>query len=234
MRSRFSPADAGAAAASSPDFSVMYRTNAQSRAIEEACLQQGIRYRIVGGTRFYDRREVRDLLAYLRLIRNHADAVAFRRIVNVPGAWHRRRGRWSGMQRGRPSSWSCPLPAVAAMRRARRRRPGATVSSAATSVSRCGDFVALIDRLTAASERAVGRGTAARDRARRGALPRVRSQRNDEDHAEVRWENVEELAQRLRRSIEDLEGDGPLSPRSSRRWRWSPTSTTRAPTRPTP
>ena len=66
------------------DFAVMYRTNAQSRAIEEACIQHGIRYRLVGGTRFYDRREVRDLLAYLRLVHNHSDGVAFQRVVNVP------------------------------------------------------------------------------------------------------------------------------------------------------
>src|SRR5262245_32693079 len=66
------------------DFAVMYRTNAQSRAIEEACIEHNIRYRVVGGTRFYDRREVRDLLAYLRLVHNHADSVAFQRVVNTP------------------------------------------------------------------------------------------------------------------------------------------------------
>ena len=67
-----------------PDIAVMYRTQAQSRAIEEACIQHGVRYRIVGGTRFYDRTEIRDLLAYLRLVHNPADSVAFRRIINVP------------------------------------------------------------------------------------------------------------------------------------------------------
>ena len=66
------------------DVAVMYRTNAQSRAIEEAFLDGGIPYRIVGGTRFYDRREVRDLLAYLRLAHNASDVMAFRRIANVP------------------------------------------------------------------------------------------------------------------------------------------------------
>ena len=66
------------------DAAVLYRTNAQSRAIEESLIQHGIPYRLVGATRFYDRREVRDLLAYLRLVRNPSDAVAFARVVNVP------------------------------------------------------------------------------------------------------------------------------------------------------
>jgi len=66
------------------DAAVLYRTNAQSRPIEESLIQHGIPYRLVGATRFYDRREVRDLLAYLRLVRNAADPVAFTRVVNVP------------------------------------------------------------------------------------------------------------------------------------------------------
>ncbi len=51
-------------------FAIMYRTNAQSRAIEDAFVRYGIRYRLVGGTRFYERREIKDLLAYLRLVQN--------------------------------------------------------------------------------------------------------------------------------------------------------------------
>ena len=66
------------------DAAVLYRTNAQSRPIEESMVQRGIPYRLVGATRFYDRKEVRDLLAYLRLVRNPADTVAFARVVNVP------------------------------------------------------------------------------------------------------------------------------------------------------
>jgi len=67
------------------DFAVMYRTNAQSRAIEEALIRAGVRYQIVGGTRFYERREVKDVLAYLRLVHNPYDVVSFARVVNVPG-----------------------------------------------------------------------------------------------------------------------------------------------------
>ena len=66
------------------DVAVFYRTNAQSRVIEEELVRQGIPYRVVGGTRFYDRREVRDILAYLRVLANPDDEISFRRIVNVP------------------------------------------------------------------------------------------------------------------------------------------------------
>jgi DNA helicase II / ATP-dependent DNA helicase PcrA len=66
------------------DVAVFYRTNAQSRALEEEFVRQGLPYKVIGGTRFYDRREVRDLLAYLRLIANPDDEMSFRRIVNVP------------------------------------------------------------------------------------------------------------------------------------------------------
>jgi DNA helicase-2/ATP-dependent DNA helicase PcrA len=70
--------------ASFNDILVLYRTNAQSRIFEEALLAQGIPYRVVGGVGFYARAEVKDMLAYLRYILNPADAVAFRRIINVP------------------------------------------------------------------------------------------------------------------------------------------------------
>ncbi len=66
------------------DFAVMYRTNVQSRALEEACIREGVPYVLIGGVGFYKRREVRDLLAYLRLINNQNDRVSFARIVNVP------------------------------------------------------------------------------------------------------------------------------------------------------
>jgi DNA helicase-2/ATP-dependent DNA helicase PcrA len=66
------------------DFAVMYRTNAQSRPLEEAFVRRNIPYRLVGGTRFYERREVKDLLAYLRLVHNPFDSVALMRVINVP------------------------------------------------------------------------------------------------------------------------------------------------------
>jgi DNA helicase-2/ATP-dependent DNA helicase PcrA len=66
------------------DVAVMYRMNAQSRAIEESFLRYGIHYQLIGGTRFYARREVKDALAYLRILRSDTDSVSFERIINVP------------------------------------------------------------------------------------------------------------------------------------------------------
>jgi DNA helicase-2/ATP-dependent DNA helicase PcrA len=66
------------------DFAVLYRTNSQSRAMEEALRRHGVPYRLVGATRFYDRREIRDLLAWLKLVANQADDEAFRRAVSAP------------------------------------------------------------------------------------------------------------------------------------------------------
>ncbi|MBL8131875.1 MAG: UvrD-helicase domain-containing protein [Anaerolineae bacterium] len=67
------------------DFAIMYRTNAQSRPFEDACVQYNLPYKLVGGVGFYKRREVRDLVAYLRVINNPNESVSFDRIVNVPG-----------------------------------------------------------------------------------------------------------------------------------------------------
>jgi DNA helicase-2/ATP-dependent DNA helicase PcrA len=66
------------------EMAVLYRTNAQSRVIEEAFMRLGIPYKVVGGTRFYDRREVKDAMAYLRAVVNPADEVSIKRVLNVP------------------------------------------------------------------------------------------------------------------------------------------------------
>ncbi|MCM3620253.1 DNA helicase PcrA [Sutcliffiella horikoshii] len=66
------------------DFAILYRTNAQSRVMEEMLLMSNINYTIVGGTKFYDRKEIKDILAYLRLIANPDDDISLQRIVNVP------------------------------------------------------------------------------------------------------------------------------------------------------
>ena len=66
------------------DFAVLYRTNAQSRAAEEAFLRYGIPYKVIGGIKFYERREIKDMMAYLRLIANPDDRIALERIINVP------------------------------------------------------------------------------------------------------------------------------------------------------
>jgi DNA helicase-2/ATP-dependent DNA helicase PcrA len=99
------------------DAAVLYRTNAQSRALEEALRRHGVPYRLVGAVRFYDRREVRDLMAYLKLIANPADDEAFRRAIAAP-----RRGvgdttveqlAGAAAQRGIPMLQAAALPEVA-------------------------------------------------------------------------------------------------------------------------
>jgi DNA helicase-2/ATP-dependent DNA helicase PcrA len=66
------------------DFAVLYRTNAQSRAVEDALRRQGMPYVLIGGTRFYERKEIKDIVAYLRVLANPKDSISLRRILNVP------------------------------------------------------------------------------------------------------------------------------------------------------
>ena len=66
------------------DFAILYRTNAQSRVIEETFMKSSVPYTMVGGHKFYDRKEIRDILAYLTLIVNHQDSMSFSRVVNTP------------------------------------------------------------------------------------------------------------------------------------------------------
>ena len=65
-------------------YAILYRTNSQSRALEEACMAAGIPYRIYGGLKFYDRKEIKDIIAYMKLIHNTDDSQSLRRIINVP------------------------------------------------------------------------------------------------------------------------------------------------------
>lgn len=66
------------------DMAILYRTNAQSRPFEQSLHQRGIRYKLVGGVKFYDRKEIKDIIAYLRVIQNPADDISLKRIINVP------------------------------------------------------------------------------------------------------------------------------------------------------
>ena len=66
------------------DCAIMYRTNAQSRVLEESFVRYGVPYKLVAGTRFYERREIKDIISYLRIIQNHYDSVSLLRIINVP------------------------------------------------------------------------------------------------------------------------------------------------------
>ena len=85
------------------EFAILYRTNAQSRVLEDAFRRKGLPYQIVGGVRFYERREIQDVLAYLRLISNPLDSAAFARVVNVPKRGvgrtsQERLGNWAAAQ----------------------------------------------------------------------------------------------------------------------------------------
>jgi DNA helicase-2/ATP-dependent DNA helicase PcrA len=125
------------------DFAILYRTNAQSRALEDAIRRRGMPYQIVGGLRFYERREIRDVLAYLRLISNPRDTAAFERAVRWP-----RRGVGE-VTRGRLLAWAreSELSAVEAAARAGE-IPGIT-PAAIRSLEAFGDLVSRYGGLAA-------------------------------------------------------------------------------------
>lgn len=184
-------------------FAIMYRTNAQSRTIEEAFIQQGVRYRIVGGTRFYDRREVRDLIAYLRLIHNEYDSVAFQRIVNVPtrgiGAKSTSDLLTAAVELGLS-------PLAASNRAARGDNELPTLrSNIQLALSK---FVAQVDDLAQARQTL----TIAEllDRILAATNYRAYLEKSDPEHHEVRWENVQEL-RNVAAQYEEVETDATLA-----------------------
>jgi DNA helicase-2/ATP-dependent DNA helicase PcrA len=124
--------------ASPGQVAVFYRTNAQSRVFEEVFIRVGLPYRVVGGVRFYERREVRDLLAYLRLIANPADEVSLRRVLNVP-----KRGIGDRAEEYVAAFASRERITFAQALRA----PGDVPALAARSAAAIGGFNALIDDL---------------------------------------------------------------------------------------
>lgn len=126
------------------DVAVFYRTNAQSRALEEVFVRVGLPYKVVGGTRFYERREVKDALAYLRVLSNPTDTVNLRRIINVPkrGIGDRAEACISALaERER-------IPFIAALG-----RPEDAPAIATRSVSAIKGFTALLEELRAVAER---------------------------------------------------------------------------------
>ena len=161
---------------------VFYRTNAQSRVFEEIFIRAGLPYRVVGGVRFYERREVRDLLAYLRLIANPGDELSLRRILNVPKRGIGDRAleslsRYAQRQR-------IPLPAAI-------ERVDEVPDLATRSAKAISDFNALISSLR---ERAAGGPIAALAETlldRTGYIEELRA--SDEVQDESRVENINEL-----------------------------------------
>ena len=176
------------------DVAVFYRTNAQSRSLEEILMRVGLPYKVVGGTRFYERKEIKDALAYLRVLVNPDDDVNLRRVLNEPkrGIGERAEGTIAALaQRDRISF-------MAAMRRADE-APG----MATRSVNSVRAFVKLLDDLAAVAE---GSGAAASLEAvleQTGYLAALRASTDPQDESRV--ENLAELVAVVR----EFERDNP-------------------------
>ena len=165
------------------DVAVFYRTNAQSRAIEEVFVRVGLPYKVVGGTRFYERREVKDALAYLRVVANPADTVNLRRIINVPKRGIGDRAQAAVAQLAERER----IPFVAALGRVED-APGI----ATRSVTAVRGFTALLEGLGALQEEGAGIGDlleAVLDRT--GYVAELQASRDPQD--ETRLENLQEL-----------------------------------------
>lgn len=178
------------------DHAVLYRMNSQSRALEDDLRQMGIPYRVVGGLRFYDRKEVKDLIAYLRLVANPADSVSLRRVINAPprgiGAMTLARlGDYASIEE---------IPLFEAMRQARRIRE---IQPAIRK--RIADFVLLIDGLRELAATATVRDTLKAIIARTGFEQTLQGETLIE--TDSRKANVQELL----RVAEEYVGGGPGS-----------------------
>ncbi len=164
---------------------VMYRVNAQSRALEEACLQQGVKYRLVGGTRFYNRREIRDLTAYLRLLNNQQDDVNLARVVGVPprGIGAKSMQQLAGWASAHGVSMFEAMREVAAAA-AKKPVPASLPSRAASAISK---FAAVIDRLVGLSREVEVVKLIDLLLAESGLQKHIQ---DSDDRPEERWENV--------------------------------------------
>jgi DNA helicase II / ATP-dependent DNA helicase PcrA len=179
------------------DVAVFYRTNAQSRVFEEVFIRVGLPYKVVGGVRFYERREVRDALAYLRVLVNPADTVSLRRILNVPkrGIGDTSEGAIASLsERDRTTFFDALHHAADA--------PGL----ASRSLNAIQGFVTLIDELTEKAGAAPGDVLeAVLDRT--GYLAELRASSDPQDEGRV--ENLEELVS-VAREFEQTRPDGTL------------------------
>ena len=168
------------------DCAVLYRVNAQSRALEEACLSQGMKYRLVGGTRFYQRKEIKDLAAYLRLLYNPQDDVNLSRIINVPprgiGAKSiQQLGEWAAY---RESSMYEGMREIAASHAAKQPCPAPLATRAVSSVAK---FVEAMDRLIAFSQEVEVVKLVDLVLEESGLWKHIQ---DSDDRPEERWENV--------------------------------------------
>ncbi|MCY4529488.1 MAG: UvrD-helicase domain-containing protein [Chloroflexi bacterium] len=188
------------------DIAVMYRVNAQSRALEEMCLRYDVPYHLVGSIKFYQRQEVKDIIAYLRLIANHNDDVSFRRIVNVPtrGIGQRTMSELDRLAWGRGSSLYAAIDETAAMLE----RPGNYVAPLpARSIKALQDFKAMIDDLTDKNAEYEPSALIEAVLQRTGYGDHIES---DAERSEERKENVREL-QSVAKDLLDYGEDNPLT-----------------------
>jgi DNA helicase-2/ATP-dependent DNA helicase PcrA len=161
---------------------VMYRVNAQSRALEEAYMRYGLPYKLVGGTRFYQRREIKDVIAYLRLIHNSADSISLTRIINVPGRGigQRTLAELSGWAKNQDISLYSALKMVAD-------KKGPALTPRANYALKT--FFDLVDKIIARNQ----------ELSLTGLLNEVLEQTRykehvlNEENGEERWENIQEL-----------------------------------------
>jgi len=176
------------------DCAVMYRTNAQSRALEDAFVQQGLPYKLVGGTRFYERREIKDMLAYLRVLQSPFDGVGFTRIVNVPPRGIGKKTvehlqRWAG-ELGVPLYTALQLLQNAGDDANAQQTPATAPPFAKRAKNQLLAFLSLIDELIAAQQ-TLNLPDLVREVARRTGYEE--SLHDGTPEGEDRWENVLEL-----------------------------------------
>ncbi|TYC09566.1 DNA helicase PcrA [Actinomadura syzygii] len=178
------------------DVAVFYRTNAQSRVFEEVFIRVGLPYKVVGGVRFYERKEIRDALAYLRCLANPEDAVSLRRILNVPkrGIGDRAEACVEAYaSRERMSFWQAL------------RVPDEVPGLATRSLNAVRDFVALLDELRAAAETLTPADLVAEVLKASGYLAELQASKDPQD--ETRLENLQELEAVAREFEERLDGE---------------------------
>jgi hypothetical protein len=166
------------------EVAVFYRTNAQSRVFEEIFIRVGLPYKVVGGVRFYERKEVRDVLAYLRVLANGEDAVSLRRILNVP-------------KRGIGDRAEAMIEALALREKITfpqaLRRVDEAYGMAARSANAVKRFNALLEELSVVAESGAGPATVLEAVLERtGYLAELQSSTDPQD--ETRVENLQELA----------------------------------------
>ena len=186
------------------DCAVMYRVNAQSRALEEACLRRGMKYRLVGGVRFYHRREVKDLMAYLRLLHNPLDEVNLGRVINVPprGIGAKSLQDLAHWAQGQNAPLFTAMQSIAAARTAGEPCPAPLTGRAATAIA---GFATLIDNLAPQSARLKVVDLINLVLEDSGLRRYIQS---SDDQPEERWENILELRETAREFNAEEPPDG--------------------------